>query len=314
MSLQSRSGLAGGGGVPASVIDRIVILEDNEIKVAYFAEISSGTSGTVAIPTGATILLDQLPGALDAIVSTMSGASGQPTGATPLTAGGVAVSVSSFDASGNYTLSGTPSAYPVALIYVLKIDAKDWSNLTTAKILEYEKGPFGTTTGTYAEGQYATDTRVIRLTTKTQTESLHTGDTNNTKVFGGLIPANTITVGDWAMLTVFNPKSGTANTATCRVYFNNTNDLTTPTLEATLTITATSTFAKINREYFVRSATETIGYSASSSSLNDSVNSGNGFTIANVDWTIDQYLVVAIQLVNGADSSGIAGVSLNLRR
>ena len=121
-----------------SIDGRVTTLENNEYKVAYFAEIASGTSGTITIPTGATILLDQLPNALDAILSTMSGTGGQPTGNSPVTAAGAVVAVSSFDTAGNYTLSGTPRAYPVALIYLLKIKAKDWANLTTANILEYE--------------------------------------------------------------------------------------------------------------------------------------------------------------------------------
>lgn len=115
---------------------RLTTLENNEFKVAYFASVSSN-SGAITIPTGATILLDQFPGGIDAYVSTID--TGQPTGKNPVTAGGAIVDVSTFDASGNYTLTGTPNSYPVAIIYILKIDAKDWFNLTTANILEYER-------------------------------------------------------------------------------------------------------------------------------------------------------------------------------
>jgi hypothetical protein len=115
---------------------RITILENNEYKVAYFASVSSST-GTITIPTGATILLDQFAGGVDAYVSTIS--SGQITGQNPVTAGGITVDVTSFDALGNYTLSGIPSAYPVGIIYILKIKAINWSNLTIDNIIEYEK-------------------------------------------------------------------------------------------------------------------------------------------------------------------------------
>ena len=124
------------GNENETVNSRITVLEDNEYKVAYFAEISSNT-GTITIPAQATILLDQFPGGVDALVSTLS--SGVPTGINPSTAGGAIVDVSSFDALGNYTLTGIPSGYPVALVYILKIKAKYWANLTTANIITAEQ-------------------------------------------------------------------------------------------------------------------------------------------------------------------------------
>jgi len=122
------------GGDPSHE-NRITILENNEYKITYFTEISDST-GTITIPTGATILLDQLQGGVDAYVCTIQ--NGQPTGDFPQTGLGVTVDVTSFDALGNYTLSDTPSGYPVALIYILKIKAKDYSNLDITKILDLE--------------------------------------------------------------------------------------------------------------------------------------------------------------------------------
>ena len=106
--------------------------DSNEYKVAYYQEINA-TSGTITIPTGATILLNQLAGGADALVSTIDVV---PTGSLPQTAGGVQVDVTSFDGSGNWVLSGTPSSYPVALIYWLKISGADYSNLTPVNIIE----------------------------------------------------------------------------------------------------------------------------------------------------------------------------------
>ncbi len=125
----------GGGGGGAALEARVAYLEANEYKVSYYAEINAA-SGTITKPTGSTILLDQLAGGADAYVSTIS--NGKPTGTFPQTAGGAVVTVSSFDTSGNFTLSGTPSGFPVALIYVLKIAAVGWQNLTTANILDLE--------------------------------------------------------------------------------------------------------------------------------------------------------------------------------
>jgi hypothetical protein len=120
------------GGDP-SLPARVLTLENNEYKVAYFASVNAA-SGTITIPTGATILLDQLPNGDDAYVSTILNS--QPTGEFPQTAASAVVTVSSFNTSGVYTLSGTPSAFPVAIIYLLKISAANYSNLTLANILE----------------------------------------------------------------------------------------------------------------------------------------------------------------------------------
>lgn len=142
-----------GGAGDASLPGRVTNLENNEYKITYFAEISSST-GSITIPTGATILLDQLQGGVDAYVCTIQ--NGQPTGNFPQTSGGVTVDVTSFNALGAYTLSGTPSSYPVALIYILKIKAKDYSNLDITKILDLEdvnvnSATWGNITGTLSD-------------------------------------------------------------------------------------------------------------------------------------------------------------------
>lgn len=88
------------------------------VKALWFEIINSGTSGTISAPTGGTIILDQWAAGVDALASNISG--GLPDFTSPLTAGG-AVITATLDSSGNWTLSGTPASYPVALIYVYKV-------------------------------------------------------------------------------------------------------------------------------------------------------------------------------------------------
>lgn len=125
-----------GGGDP-TIPGRVTNLENNEYKIAYFTEINSQT-GTITIPTGATILLNQLPAGADALVATKDATTGLPTGENPQTSLGIEVDVATFDASGNYTLTGNCSSYPVCLIYWLSIKAVDYSNLSLSNILEEE--------------------------------------------------------------------------------------------------------------------------------------------------------------------------------
>jgi hypothetical protein len=108
------------------------------VRATWFAEISSGTSGTITPPMGSTIILDAWAGGIDVLVSEMSGASGLPTYSTAVTSTSVAVT-GTLDVDGNWTLSGTPSSYPVALIYVyrsLLTDLDDSKSLSTVDVEE----------------------------------------------------------------------------------------------------------------------------------------------------------------------------------
>jgi hypothetical protein len=121
------------GNADIALGNRINTLENNEFKVLYYAEINT-TTGTITKPTNSTIILNDFPEGLDAVVETII--NGEPSGVSAVTAGDTPITISSFDTSGNYTLSGIPSAYPVALIYVLKIKSIDYVNLTFDNIIE----------------------------------------------------------------------------------------------------------------------------------------------------------------------------------
>ncbi len=118
-----------------SVETRITNLENHEYKITYFESVGTAT-GTVTKPVGSTILLDQFAGGVDAYVSTI--VNGQPTGIFPQTAGGVIVDVTSFNTAGDYVLSGTPSAFNVAIIYIIKIPALYLDNAVIANRLDIE--------------------------------------------------------------------------------------------------------------------------------------------------------------------------------
>jgi hypothetical protein len=115
--------------VPQSLNSRVESLEDKNVKCTWYEVINNGTSGTLTPPTNGTILLDQWAAGVDALASNISG--GMPTFESPVTATGVTVTAT-LDASGNWTLVGTPSIYPVAVIYAYTIAM---SNLNSAYAL-----------------------------------------------------------------------------------------------------------------------------------------------------------------------------------
>jgi hypothetical protein len=97
-------------------------LEDKYVKCLWFEVVNSGTSGTLTPPTNSTLLMDQWAAGVDALASTLN--SGIPTLIAPETSGGIDITAT-LDVSGNWTLSGTPAAYPVAIIYCYKVKLKD---------------------------------------------------------------------------------------------------------------------------------------------------------------------------------------------
>lgn len=128
------SSSSGGGTDPADKI-RLTNLENNEYKLTYWQAISS-SSGSVSKPTGSTIILDSFMEGIDALVETIS--NGEPTGLSPVDAGNNYVAVTSFDTSGNYTLSSIPTSYPVALIFIITIKAVDYVNVNNLFVITSE--------------------------------------------------------------------------------------------------------------------------------------------------------------------------------
>jgi len=90
------------------------VSDGKTIRTTRFVSIGSNTSGTVTLPSNSTVVLDDFGGTVDAIVLQISG--GKPLKQPALTALGSVVATS-FDSSGNWTFTGTPVSYPVALVY-----------------------------------------------------------------------------------------------------------------------------------------------------------------------------------------------------
>jgi hypothetical protein len=106
--------------IRGKINDNFTELYGTDFKVEWFEEIGSGTAGTLTKPTGSTILLNEWGGGVDALASTSAGGGDLPLFETPVTAGGAAITAT-LDTGGNWTLSGTPSSYPVDLIFVYSV-------------------------------------------------------------------------------------------------------------------------------------------------------------------------------------------------
>jgi hypothetical protein len=95
------------------------LLGGKYVRTTRFASVGAGTTGTITIPANNTIILDDFGGTVDAIICPFSGGRPDPNTHVLDTVGYPVATT--FDASGNFVLSGTPSAYPVALVYRTRV-------------------------------------------------------------------------------------------------------------------------------------------------------------------------------------------------
>jgi hypothetical protein len=137
-----------------------------------------------------------------------------------------------------------------------------------------------------------------------------TGTLANTLCYSASISANTFETGDIFEIITDLPKTGTAGTSTFRYYFNTSASLSGATLVATYTNGSTSLGNMMNRILGVKSATVTSGVSATISTVNGFVATTGAVLSANINWSVQQYFIVAIQQSNTGDSSNANFVSI----
>jgi hypothetical protein len=109
----------GSGGDTTELANRISAIEGTVYEYELWESIGSGTSGTVSRPEGSEIRLDQYPNAGDCLIVKCDSA-GRPLDELAETAGGAHITAT-FSSVGAYVLSGTPGAYPVAIIYQVAV-------------------------------------------------------------------------------------------------------------------------------------------------------------------------------------------------
>jgi len=137
-----------------------------------------------------------------------------------------------------------------------------------------------------------------------------TGTTSSTLSASYLIPANKILVGDILRYIFQSDKTGSAGVTTLRVYINTSASLSGATLLSTTTTTLASNICNtISRFFGVKSSSNTL-ISSVTLSYWPAENTFSTSNSLNIDWTIDQYLIIAVQNGSAADSTLISFVDL----
>lgn len=167
----------GSSGISSADIARITTLENNEYKVTYY-EIISGTSGSLTVPSQATINAGEFGLSGNCILSKIDG-SNKPTFESPKTSGGTIVTASLNVGTGAWVASGVYTDPFVALIYSVRIKAVDYVNLNYNNIIETinNNSDYATLTGTETLTNKTIKKRILVVTqSATPSTNIDNGD------------------------------------------------------------------------------------------------------------------------------------------
>jgi hypothetical protein len=193
------------------------------------------------------------------------------------------------------------------------LSSGDWSTFN---------GKFNTPSGTTAQyvrgdGSLATFPTVPTILKNTTDQTAVTGNTTNTKVVGVLIPANTVTVGSIINFKCRLGKTGSGGFMGLRIYANTADSIVTPAptlLMTSSTNNVNQTYQGIDRNAIVKSATVTQTLQSIATSVqNDAVVVQAPLTNSNIDWTVNQYLIFAIQNGAAADSTVLTYYEITIK-
>ena len=131
-----------------------------------------------------------------------------------------------------------------------------------------------------------------------------TGTTVSTLTASVLIPANTVATGDILYVKTRVRKTGTAGTLVTRMYVNTSSAIGGSLVGTSAPAAATSLYFQYTRTLAVKSATNTETM-AGNGNVNPDDNTSLSVAVStnNINWTVNQYLVVAVQNGSTADTS-----------
>jgi len=312
-----------GGGSDPALDGRVTNLENNEYKVTYY-EVISGASGSLTLPTGATINAGEFGLSGNCVLSKIDG-SNKPTFESPKTAGGTIVTSSLNVSTGAWVASGTYTDSNVALIYSIKIKAIYYGNLTYNNIIEtVELTDFpisqsitnGITNKAPSEDAVHDALALKRDIDKGLTviyrdftnTTPYTGTLSLTLINSAFIPANTIAVNDEIEIEARSERSSASGTGNNYLYINTINSLSGATLIGVFG-NAGHRSNSILRTLWVNSSTDTNGFFASTSMGSSKGGSlANLFSSLNINWSNDVYIIQAYILSDVGHSAYSSGM------
>jgi hypothetical protein len=163
------------------------------------------------------------------------------------------------------------------------------------------------THGILASSGGAVDNASGYLFKTTTNSTVVTGTVANTISYSNLIPANTMLVGDFFQYQLNAVKSGANGSVAVRIYFNTSASLVGATLAGTTTVAA-SNVVFMSKIVMIKSATNTELNVVTGSVITRDAQVNNVPIIANINWTVNQYFIIAFQPASALDQFWVNGL------
>lgn len=142
----------------------------------------------------------------------------------------------------------------------------------------------------------------------------HTGTTANTIVASYLITAGTFQANDFLRFVIQTSQTVNTNVKTLRVYANTSASLTGATLMATRLLTSASGTA-LGRDLVFKNSLTSQDISSTTNNHGDNENNTNVFvTSLTIDFTVNQYFIIAVELTNTTDEVVLRSLRTNILR
>lgn len=130
-----------------------------------------------------------------------------------------------------------------------------------------------------------------------------------------LITAGSLTTGDIFEVITFVKKNVTTSTLSIRLYVNTANNLTGATQIGIYTGVAGVAYGyTMGRNYIIKSSISTIGYVSGTSSITPDVPLTSAYGDYNIDWSVNQYFIIALSHSSGAANNSYSTGLLVLKR
>lgn len=168
-----------------------------------------------------------------------------------------------------------------------------------------------------ASGTIALTSDIPTFTTmpfKQNVNVTHTGTTANTIIASYLIPTGTFQANDFFRFVIQASQTNNTNVKTMRVYTNTSISLTGATLLATRLLTSASGTA-MARDLVFKNSLSAQEISSTTNNHGDNENNTNVFvTQLAINFTVNQYLIIAVELANSTDSVSLNSLRTNILR
>lgn len=150
---------------------------------------------------------------------------------------------------------------------------------------------------------------------KITTDGVSVSGTAQTITESALVSGGNITVGNILEVILSVKKVVTTSVLTIRLFINTSNSLTGATQISIYQGVAGSQYGYIfGRNFIVKNSSSTIGFSSTTGSVTPDVPLTSAYGDFNIDWSIDQYFIIALNHSSGTGSNSYSTSLLVLKR